>query len=54
LVDWLIDLHSKFKMVPETLFIAVNIIDRYLSKIQITRVKLQLLGVGAVYIASKF
>lgn len=32
LVDWLVDVHLKFKLVPETLFLTVNLIDRYLSK----------------------
>lgn len=31
LVDWLINVHAKFKLLPETLYITVNIIDRYLS-----------------------
>lgn len=30
LVDWLIDVHRKFKLRQETLFIAVNLVDRYL------------------------
>lgn len=30
LVDWLIELHYKFKMWPETLYVAIGIIDRYL------------------------
>jgi hypothetical protein len=30
LVDWLIEVHLKFKLLPETLFLTVNIIDRYL------------------------
>ena len=29
LVDWLTDVHMKFKLVPETLFITINMIDRY-------------------------
>lgn len=29
LVDWLIDVHLNFKLLPETLFIAINMIDRY-------------------------
>ena len=32
LVDWLIEVHFKFELLPETLFIAINIIDRYLGK----------------------
>lgn len=31
LVDWLIEVHFKFKLLPETLFITVNLIDRYLE-----------------------
>jgi hypothetical protein len=40
LVDWLIDVHLKFKLLPETLFLTVNVIDRYLSITQIPRTKL--------------
>jgi hypothetical protein len=32
LLDWIIDLHHKFKMFPQTLFAAVTMIDMYLSK----------------------
>lgn len=28
LVDWLVEVHLKFKLLPETLFHTVNIIDR--------------------------
>lgn len=35
LVDWLIQTHYNFKLLPETLFLTVNVIDRYLSKHQI-------------------
>lgn len=31
LIDWLINVHLKFKLLTETLFITVNLIDRYLS-----------------------
>ena len=31
LVDWLISVHAKFKLLPETLYLTVNLIDRYLS-----------------------
>ena len=30
LVDWIVEIHYKFKLLPETLFITVNLIDRYL------------------------
>lgn len=54
LLDWLIDVHIKFKLVPETLFLAANLIDRYLEKVSVSRQKLQLLGVSAMLIASKY
>ena len=30
LVDWLVDVHLKYKCRPETLYLAVNLLDRYL------------------------
>ena len=54
LVDWLVDVHLKFKLRPETLFVTVNIVDRYLAKAQINRQKLQLVGITAMLIASKY
>jgi cyclin B len=54
LIDWLIEVHHKFKLVPETLFLTVNILDRYLDKHTIERNRLQLLGVGAMLIACKY
>lgn len=54
LVDWLIEVHYKFKLNPETLFITVNLIDRYLSKAVVKRQILQLVGVTAMLIASKY
>ena len=32
LIDWLIDVHKRFKLKPETLFLTVYIIDQYLEK----------------------
>eukprot|EP00349_Pseudokeronopsis_sp_Brazil_P011844 CAMPEP_0202979110 /NCGR_PEP_ID=MMETSP1396-20130829/85350_1 /ASSEMBLY_ACC=CAM_ASM_000872 /TAXON_ID= /ORGANISM="Pseudokeronopsis sp., Strain Brazil" /LENGTH=163 /DNA_ID=CAMNT_0049718387 /DNA_START=789 /DNA_END=1280 /DNA_ORIENTATION=- len=54
LVDWLIEVHLKFKLLPETLFLTVNLIDRYLSLVTISRGKLQLVGVTSMLIASKY
>ena len=54
LIDWLIEVHLKFKLLPETLFLTVNLIDRYLEKIQVQRTKLQLVGVTSMLIASKY
>ena len=54
LIDWLIDVHLKYKLVPQTMYIAVNLIDRYLEKNQTKRSKLQLVGVSAMFIACKY
>lgn len=54
LVDWIIEVHLKFKLLPETLFITVSLIDRYLELEQIKRTNLQLVGVTAMLIASKY
>ena len=54
LIDWIIDVHAKFKLEPNTLFMATNIIDRFLSKEKIARKQLQLAGVAAMLIACKF
>ena len=54
LIDWLVDVHYKFKMVPETLYLCVNVIDRFLERQIIARDKLQLVGVTALLLASKY
>ncbi|PKA53047.1 Cyclin-B1-1 [Apostasia shenzhenica] len=54
LVDWLIEVHHKFELMPETLYLTVFIIDRYLSVESVLRKELQLVGVGAMLIACKY
>ncbi|TAQ88508.1 hypothetical protein B7494_g3136 [Chlorociboria aeruginascens] len=54
LVDWLIEVHTRFHLLPETLFLAVNIIDRFLSSKVVQLDRLQLVGVTAMFIASKY
>uniref|UniRef100_A0A6B2LDW7 Uncharacterized protein n=1 Tax=Arcella intermedia TaxID=1963864 RepID=A0A6B2LDW7_9EUKA len=54
LVDWLVEVHRMFKLIPETLFLSVNIIDRYLSLKNVPRDKLQLVGITSMLIASKY
>lgn len=53
LIDWLVEVHLKFKLLPETLFLTVNLIDRFLSRRCVARTKLQLVGVTAMLLASK-
>jgi len=54
LVDWLVDVHNRFKLQPLTLWLTINILDRYLMSVQTMRSKLQLVGVSAMFISCKY
>ncbi|KAI0829962.1 A/B/D/E cyclin [Hypoxylon sp. FL0890] len=54
LVDWLIEVHTRFHLLPETLFLAVNIIDRFLSQKVVQLDRVQLVGITAMFIAAKY
>ncbi|KAJ3448364.1 g2/mitotic-specific cyclin-3-related [Anaeramoeba flamelloides] len=54
LVDWLSDVCQEYKLHSETLYLAVNYIDRFLSLNCISKKHLQLLGVTALFIAAKY
>jgi hypothetical protein len=53
LVDWIIEIHYKFHFKRKTLLQAIMIIDLYLSKKEIKRVNLQLLGITSFFISCK-
>ena len=46
--------HDKFELMKETLFLTVNLIDRFLSKQTVVRKKLQLVGLVAMLLACKY
>ncbi|KAH6781226.1 Cyclin A1 [Perilla frutescens var. frutescens] len=54
LIDWLIEVAEEYRLVPDTLYLTVNYIDRYLSGNVMDRQRLQLLGVACMMIASKY
>ncbi|XP_074935029.1 G2/mitotic-specific cyclin-B1 [Phalacrocorax aristotelis] len=54
LIDWLVQVQIKFKLHAETLFMSVGIIDRFLQDNIISKRMLQLVGVTAMFIASKY
>ncbi|XP_077246321.1 G2/mitotic-specific cyclin-2-like [Tasmannia lanceolata] len=54
LIDWLIEVHYKFELMDETLFLTVNLIDRFLERQDVVRKKLQLVGVTAMLLACKY
>lgn len=54
LIDWLIEVHDKFELMKETLFLTVSLIDRFLSQQTMVRKKLQLVGLVAMLLACKY
>eukprot|EP00897_Mesotaenium_endlicherianum_P005340 jgi/Mesen1/4834/ME000243S04010 len=54
LLDWLVEVHLKFKLLPETLYLTCNLIDRFLAVTPVLRRNLQLVGVTAMLLASKY
>lgn len=54
LIDWLVEVSEEYRLVPDTLYLTVNYIDRYLSGNAMNRQRLQLLGVACMMIAAKY
>ncbi|ROV87682.1 hypothetical protein VMCG_10557 [Cytospora schulzeri] len=54
LMDWLVQVHNRFTLLPETLFLTVNYIDRFLSSKMVSLGKLQLVGATAIFVAAKY
>ncbi|XP_073125995.1 putative cyclin-A3-1 [Henckelia pumila] len=54
LIDWLVEVAEEFKLVPDSLYLTVSYIDKFLSTKAINRQKLQLLGVSSMLIAAKY
>lgn len=54
LVEWIIDVHRKFRLMPETLYVTVFLIDRFLSLKQIKKSQLHILGVTSLLISTKY
>ncbi|CAG4979133.1 unnamed protein product [Parnassius apollo] len=55
LIDWLVEVQRQFSLVLETFHLTVGIIDRYLQAVpNVQRNRLQLIGVTAMFIASKY
>lgn len=54
LLDWIVQVDDRFQLLPETLYLTVNLIDRFLSKSTIKLNKFQLVGAVAMFIAAKY
>lgn len=53
LADWMIEVINRFEMCNETTFLAINILDKYLARVEVQQRDLQLIGVAAILTASK-
>ncbi|XP_077375545.1 G2/mitotic-specific cyclin-B2 isoform X2 [Festucalex cinctus] len=54
LIDWMVQVHSRFQLLQETLYLSVAVLDRFLQIHPVSRTKLQLVGVTAMLVASKY
>ena len=54
LVDWLVEVAEEYKLLPQTLYLTINYIDRFLSAMSVLRGKLQLVGTACMLVAAKF
>jgi hypothetical protein len=54
LIDFLVEAHAAFQLLPETLFLAVNLLDRYCSRRVVYKRHYQLVGCAALLIAAKY
>ncbi|KAL6069598.1 Cyclin-A2 [Balamuthia mandrillaris] len=54
LCDWLVEVADEYELSSETLFLAVNYLDRFLAERRIDKRKFQLVGVTAMFIAAKY
>jgi hypothetical protein len=54
LIDFLVEIHQQFRLRPEVLYLASNIVDRYVSKRVVYKKHYQLVGCASLWIAAKF
>jgi hypothetical protein len=54
LVDWLVEVVDEFQLSQETLFLAVALLDRFMSVKPVMSCQLQLLGTTCLWVTSKY
>jgi cyclin B len=54
LLNWIMEIHRKFKLLDETLYLAVRILDEYLRKCDMKRADFQMTGCASLWLASKY
>uniref|UniRef100_A0A8C0KDY8 G2/mitotic-specific cyclin-B1 n=1 Tax=Canis lupus dingo TaxID=286419 RepID=A0A8C0KDY8_CANLU len=53
-IDWLVQVQMKFRLLQETMYMTVSIIDWFMQNNCVPKKMLQLVGVTAMFIASKY
>lgn len=54
LLDFIIEAHHAFRLLPDTLYLAINLLDRYCSRRVVYKRHYQLVGCAALFIAAKY
>jgi cyclin B len=54
LLHWLVKNNNKWKLKDDTIFMAMNIMDRYISKYESKNSEFQLIAIASYFIASKY
>lgn len=54
LVDWMVEVQENFELNHETLYLSVKIVDTYLSKVEIIKDLLQLVGAASLFLSCKY
>nr|CAD7437920.1 unnamed protein product [Timema bartmani] len=54
LVDWLVEIQESFELNHETLYLAVKMVDLFLTKAMVEKDDLQLVGAAAAFVSAKF
>ncbi|XP_027194699.2 cyclin B [Dermatophagoides pteronyssinus] len=54
LVNWINGIHRNFRLMPETFYLTISIIDRVLARESVEKSQLQLLGATAIFVAAKY
>jgi hypothetical protein len=54
LVDWIVDVTARYRFCDETLHLAIALFDRYLAVKPVARGDVQLVGIAALFLATKY
>lgn len=54
MVNWLVDVHLKFKLFPQTLYFVVYFMDKYLAQKNVQKSKLKLIAISCLYMTAKY